>query len=1652
MPDEALQASLQGRPRQAPDFSSLALGHLHTDCLELNRQIKTYLSAPSQPQLSALISAIKDIRQTLQLLNRHGAILVSTELSQLLDAMAQNQIVANDACEHTLMSSGERLAGYVAHLRSPGAIDCPLPLLPVINNCRACRDEELLSERLLVASGIDLPNISTLPLPNQQQINTLAQQLQDTQLPMQAALEDWFSARPSKLRESLSELVTVFAQLSNSCSAPASLQTLKPLFDSAEIVCNSVRNGALENSAALHKLFRSLKRLCREYNQFDGDDTQAFAKAVPEPLLLNMLYYVALSNDASTKAIALRQRFQLDRFSTPDIPTANSKLDSQLEFNTVDRRLAESIRTAIEVETKAARAWLNDADNSADGLGRLRGRLVQFEPALLLLGAHKSMRQIGLINESIAVADVSNRSVQTPESMRIADTLESLQRTVDTELNTECAGFNDPLHNDIDSVLNNCLSEAQLRLLSVEEDLSSLFGEQTAQSQTATVEQTNAKLAEIDSALQVLPLPEVSPLLVGVQSFIARHENKVLSQSAKHDLATVMVSLGYYLNSVLQPNSPAGQLLLEAEEALLNLDIDRLEANEDILADGTFDITRLLGAGGRDSEYDLTIADHSPDLEAEDFIGFSLQQMKVISNALYEYEQAGLAEKSVDRQSYRMEMIQAYELLQGEAVRKKSTELEALAKANLRLLGSANDSLSTQTLLEESVAVLPQLINQIHGSSDKVFDLQRLLDRIDNAAVEDLTLAIDVQGALAKSTPIQISENPVLQELDDTSALTQSLSWEHSDEFESTQMLDRDDPDSLSNTNSLDITDDMPVMTLDNTLEQVFYRECEQHVLSLRKSVDNALASVQWENESQLASLNLIASQAGAQTHDVVSTELLPNKELLFALHTLTGSAQTVDAQGIIAIVQPLQKAALLKQRSGELFDQAETKYIGELVDILEARLAAMEADQPFADDNEAVMTRLHDFVAQSEPQVPERKPGLQLNNKLGAIENVFQEEARELLEVLRSEASRLTDKSQVKDAIEKIQRCLHTIKGSARMAGQAALADRAHALEDEISLVNDTELDNVVQTGLGELQTLMLIEQPPDLVDDSPKQSEPMFLTEASFENMFALASRATVSQAKLGESMLRLRDAYSDIESTSARLQRLPRDHTDLKSAAVAEMLSDLESARHMLADALQAAEAEHTQGLRADSALHQSLLRAQIVNFSDCRTRLQYTVNDAATETGKLVDFVLVGEELNIDKVLFRKLMTPLEHLIRNAVVHGIESESVRIAAGKPATGRVTVDAKIDGTDVLIEVSDDGAGIDQTRIKAAMDKSGLGAEDLNEKLLDVLTESGFTTHTDADQLGGRGLGLSTVKQLVDSLDGTLQLSVPENGGTIFSLRLPQKIRVNQIVLVEHQANCYAIPVNFIHTISDEYYDLTQTSVQYNENDYDCCSLDAIITRDIAIDTAASAKRMILMAVHGKHIALLVDKVVGYREIIAQPLGAQISRLNRYLGGSVMADGRAVLIPDFNRLVDPEKSLPRSNWSAANSSNLRCNALIVDDSITMRIAAEQMLKNFGIESSIARDGAEAVELIAKALPDVLLVDIDMPRMNGFDFLRHLRVLHPDHKIPVVMISTRDSDDDRDQAGKLGAMDYLVKPYTESQMRKALTGVGILSSSPSII
>jgi len=975
MSDEALQASLRGRPRQAPDFSPLALEHLHSSCLAVRQLIKLYIAAPSKTHLKPLITAVNDIHHTLRLLDRQGALLVTTEVLELLDAMDRSAVDDDDACAQTLVFAGERLADYVAHLRKPGSVDSALPLLPVINNCRACRGEELLSEMLVVASGINLPDASSLPLPGDVDINAFLQQINQSRKPLMAGLIGWFRDE-GKLHNSLSELAEIFARLAETCDAPTSLQPMVPLFECAEFICQSVRKGGLDNSAALHKLFAQLERLLDTYSKLDPDKPELFAESVPKRLFLNLLYYVALSTETSAKAVVLRRRFRLDRFMDRGIGSDRS----QVEFEGVGDRLADSIRDAIELETEAARAWLVDAQEFDAKGEQTRQRLMQLEPAIMLLGAPESRRQLISINAHLEGVSRLKSDIDASAKERIADALIRLERALDTELNVVRISANGRTQTDLDSILAACLTEAQLRLLAVEDELVVLFPEAgSAVEVDHSVELSDSleKLKTIDSALQILPLPEVSPLLQGVQAFLSENEGATLGREVRRDLATVMVSLGYYLNSVLQPNGAAGQLLLEAEEALLNLNLHEADSVSMLPLEMTsvvtqaFDETTAIVSGDdieqksvkHEHEYDETIVDVEPDTVVDGLIEVALQQLSVINAALPAYRANFANPQALANLSERSQLITAYDLLASEAVASNEKALESLSLLNVRLLECESPPESAADLLEESAAVLPQLINQLQSTSDKVFGFSNLLDRLDDAVAQDLTQAFILDEPTQKldtSTSMSAEEDvteDATEMLSETVAIADLAEHDLDNTAPDIQPIALDDlPDMSLQTLSID----GDVVGLDSTLEHVFFRECEQHLTALRRVVGDALNSKNPEGEAQRAAMT--ESEANTLDVGIDPKFALPNRDMLRALHTLTGSAQTMDAATIIAIAQPVQKAALNKQRHGDVFTRPETQYIAELITVLESRVDSLANGRSHSGDDAAVQKRLNEF------------------------------------------------------------------------------------------------------------------------------------------------------------------------------------------------------------------------------------------------------------------------------------------------------------------------------------------------------------------------------------------------------------------------------------------------------------------------------------------------------------------------------------------------------------------------------------------------------------------------------------------------------------------------------------------------------------------
>ena len=540
--------------------------------------------------------------------------------------------------------------------------------------------------------------------------------------------------------------------------------------------------------------------------------------------------------------------------------------------------------------------------------------------------------------------------------------------------------------------------------------------------------------------------------------------------------------------------------------------------------------------------------------------------------------------------------------------------------------------------------------------------------------------------------------------------------------------------------------------------------------------------------------------------------------------------------------------------------------------------------------------------------------------------------------------------------------------------------------------------------------------------------------------------------SQARLGQSLSRLRAIWQDLQSTTDRLRRLPRGDEIVNTPASQETLADLDAIRHGIADAMRIADTEQMHGSRAGSALQQALIRAQLVHVADIESTLAHVVEDAARESGKQAQFYLTGGELTLDRTLYRRMLAPLEHLVRNAVVHGIEAVAERLAVGKSAVGRVTLEAIIDGTDLVVTLKDDGAGINRAAVNRQLLSDGNEPADSIEALRDVLCMPGFSTASEVNQVVGRGLGLPAVKQMVKQLGGLMSLTTRSGQGTSVVLRLPQQVVVNQVVLVQSAQNLFAIPVNFIQAVQTDSETPVNGAVNYQDHTYKLCTLQAMLggaeqstAMRLRSNPEQSIQPCVLIVANSARLGLVVDRVLGYREIIAQPLGPQLSVLQRYVGGSVLADGQQVLIVDLHRLVLQDNA-GVMQATGARPLEQQSTAMIVDDSITMRTAAEQMLKVHGIQCVIARDGAEALKLLRHELPDVLLLDIDMPKLNGFDVLRGLRKLQPHHQLPVVMISTRDNAVDRAEAKALGVAHFIGKPYSKDDLYAVLSELGVAS------
>ncbi|HJN52146.1 MAG TPA: Hpt domain-containing protein [Pseudomonadales bacterium] len=544
--------------------------------------------------------------------------------------------------------------------------------------------------------------------------------------------------------------------------------------------------------------------------------------------------------------------------------------------------------------------------------------------------------------------------------------------------------------------------------------------------------------------------------------------------------------------------------------------------------------------------------------------------------------------------------------------------------------------------------------------------------------------------------------------------------------------------------------------------------------------------------------------------------------------------------------------------------------------------------------------------------------------------------------------------------------------------------------------------------------------------------------------------------------ESVLRERQEEDDGDvDEDAPFDELEMDRYTLLqeiSRSLLEGVSDMLDLKDTLLDTSRDAETLLLQQTRVGNDLQEGLTRTRMVPFSRLLPRLRRVTRQISAEVGKKVRFDAYNIEGELDRNVLERIVAPLEHMLRNAVDHGIESVEKRKAASKPEVGRISLRLSREGAYVVLQISDDGGGIDANQIKSKAIERGLMSEtsDLSDQeILQFIMKAGFSTAESLTQISGRGVGMDVVDTELKQLGATLTIDSSLGVGTEFSIRIPFTVSINRALMVVVKEETYAVPLNTIEGIVrvspyelEAYYEPDAPMFEYAGQPYRLEYMGKILARSDTPNLAGKTSPLpVILARSGDHaVALQVDSVIGSREVVVKSLGQQLSKIGGVSGATILGDGSVVIILDVMALVrasdahDLLDHIPEEQ-EVDEGQHVR-TVMVVDDSVTVRKVTSRIIERQGWNVMVAKDGVDAVSQLQDSYPDVVLLDIEMPKMDGFEVLRTVRRDERLKHLPIIIITSRTGEKHKQQAKELGVNEYLGKPFQEEVLLSTIEDV----------
>ncbi len=718
----------------------------------------------------------------------------------------------------------------------------------------------------------------------------------------------------------------------------------------------------------------------------------------------------------------------------------------------------------------------------------------------------------------------------------------------------------------------------------------------------------------------------------------------------------------------------------------------------------------------------------------------------------------------------------------------------------------------------------------------------------------------------------------------------------------------------------------------------------------------------------------------------------------------------------------------------------------------------------------------------------------------------IFLEEAEELIPKIGDALRHLRAQPNDSEPLHLLNRLLHTTKGSARMAGAMRVGDVAHKMEDKVLVAGGLKHDahywdqleqdyDFISALLEELRTGKPAASAVSAVPQGLRSSDaPVLSAQPALEigaeramhgNMLRVradvldrlvneASEISVARSRMEAELRAFKDGLLELTNSVTRLRKQVREveiqaesqmqarvslahdsaeqfdplefdrFTRLQELTrfLNESVHDVQTVQNALLKNLDETQAAMSAQARLNRELQQSLMNIRMVPFNSINDRLYRIVRQTSKQLGKRANLDLLGTGVEIDRSVLEKMTAPFEHLLRNAIAHGLENEAQREQAGKAPFGDIRLLVSQENNEVVFTLSDDGAGLDFPALRAKAIGKGLLAADDNSseaELTQLIFATGLTTANEVSEIAGRGIGMDVVRSEIAGLGGRIDVSSSTGKGTQFTIHLPLTLAVTQVLMVRCNESTYAIPAAMVTQVRQVKAADMQALYQANQMDWQGSSYPLqylpILLNEHHDTAVAQARNTVLLLKSGASLmALHVDELLGNQEVVVKNIGPQLSRLAGIAGATVRGDGSVVLILNPLQMQRRHTSQVAQPSAAVIASNNPL-VMVVDDSLTVRKITTRLLTRSGYEVVTAKDGVDALEQLRDIKPLVMLVDVEMPRMDGFELTKEVRRASATKDIPIIMITSRTADKHREHAMQLGVNAYLGKPYQEEDL-----------------